>query len=212
VTPDRRLLLTLLSALFDHLRRLPGETDPDRVLETLLASNTALLTQFRDWSDLPAAYGVDVPELIDGLCAELADLHQSWQAPAAPEPPRRQPPPPPHWGEGPLDVTPGRGVDLIAEGIIPPAPAARPAVPGALLPPPGSTRPIGATPYGGATPASSPPWLPGPPETPGRPTPHPSPAGGGVWPPGGPPVRPQPGGGRPGEVTRPFSSSGRKPR
>jgi len=79
MTPDRAMLLNLFDSLISHVRRLPGETDPDRVLEALMDTAVGQLVAFQDWPGLPAEYGDEVREQIAGLCAELAALHESWR-------------------------------------------------------------------------------------------------------------------------------------
>jgi hypothetical protein len=136
MTPDRALLLTLFETLIGNVRRLPGETDPDRVLESLMDTAVGQLGVFQNWADLPAEYGNEVQDRISDLCAELAALHESWQQP---EPTPHQPLPFQQFRQREPweDFLPQPVLDPAKYGLGPPHPAPVPApAPPPSAPPP----------------------------------------------------------------------------
>jgi hypothetical protein len=131
---DRALLLTLFDTLMNNLRRLPGETDTDRVMESLMDAAVGQLVLFQNWTDLPATHGEEVQDRISDLCAELAALHESWQQPepsALPQPSFQQRDP---W----LDYMPNPLLDPAKYGLGPPHPPRPPPAPPTSAPVPAS--------------------------------------------------------------------------
>jgi hypothetical protein len=119
MAPDQAMLLTLFDSLISHVRRLPGETDPDRVLEALMDAVVGQLMVFQSWADLPTTYGDEVQDRISDLRAELAALHESWR--------QSEPPPPMPFQQFPsrdptAEFWPQPVLDLSALGLGPPWP------------------------------------------------------------------------------------------